>query len=170
MERVILVRDPWTTLKMVGLEEACKVVFIVANAETEPDIRWDQRERAPRVTQVLKSASSVWIKRYNFETMELLRQNLQKWAYEIHVRRGGVPSHTEGTAETTSELWPCKDIGFYLVEVNFEALADESERASVKGLPTSFNLPPETVDQLRHAARQILTQSAEFQRLLRDLR
>jgi hypothetical protein len=36
-------------------------------------------------------------------------------------------------------------------------------------LPTSFVLSDEAVDRLRDAARRILVQSDEFQRLLRDL-
>jgi hypothetical protein len=39
-----------------------------------------------------------------------------------------------------------------------------------KRLPTAFMLPPEEVDKSRDAARRILAESKEFQRLLLDLR
>jgi NTE family protein len=55
------------------------------------------------------------------------------------------------------------------VEVKFDALDDEAERHYFKQLPTSFALKPEEVDKLRNAARQILTNSKEFQRLIQDL-
>ena len=169
MDRIIFVRDPWSTLQMAGLEETRRVVFIVVNAETEPDIWLDQREKAPRISQVLKSTYRVSVKRYNFETVELLRENLEKWAEEIRARRCGARGATS-EAEATSELVPWNDIEFYLVEVNFDALPDESERSYLKELPASFKLRPETVDQLRDAAHRILVRSPEFQRLLRDLR
>jgi NTE family protein len=54
--------------------------------------------------------------------------------------------------------------------VRFDALDDEAERSYFKRLPTSFALKPEEVDRLRDAARRILTESRELQRLLQDLR
>jgi NTE family protein len=51
----------------------------------------------------------------------------------------------------------------------FDALKDETERDYLNGQPTSFVLPDEAVDRLRSAARRILGESEEFQRLLRDL-
>jgi NTE family protein len=63
----------------------------------------------------------------------------------------------------------CGDIDFYLVEVKFDALLDEAERRYFKALPTSFKLSPEQVDKLREAARRVLVQSEEYQRVLSDL-
>ncbi len=100
--------------------------------------------------------------RYNFETIELLKENMQKWTKEINERRC-----KEQAAESGTE--PCKEISFYIIEVTFDALKDESERIYLKGLPTSLKLPSEAVDRLRKAAKEILTSSEEFQRLLRDL-
>jgi len=54
--------------------------------------------------------------------------------------------------------------------VKFDATKDEHERWFFKTLPTSFSLLPEGVDRLRAAARRILAESGEFQRLLNDLR
>ena len=53
--------------------------------------------------------------------------------------------------------------------MRFDALDDEAERHYFKKLPTSFVLKPEEVDKLRDAARRILTNSKEFQRLVHDL-
>jgi len=38
-----------------------------------------------------------------------------------------------------------------------------------KPYPTSFRLKPEEVDKLRAVSRRLLSQSEDFQRLLRDL-
>jgi NTE family protein len=54
--------------------------------------------------------------------------------------------------------------------VKFDALDDAAERSYLKRLPTSFVLKPDEVDKLRDAARRILRDSREFQRLLRDLK
>jgi NTE family protein len=61
-------------------------------------------------------------------------------------------------------------VQFYIVEVKFDALKDETERMHFKRLPTAFKLASEEVDKLRDVARRILAESEEFKRLLGDLR
>jgi len=58
----------------------------------------------------------------------------------------------------------------YVVEVKFDALKDETERMHFKRLPTALKLSPEEVDKSRDAAHRILSESAEFRRLLLDLK
>lgn len=162
LERVTLMGDPWTTLKVGKMENVHKIVFVVVNAETEINDKWDRWEKVPPFGAMLESYSSIAIERYNMETVALLSESFPRWADEI--RRGRCGSGTVST-----EPGSCGDIEFYLVQVRFDALDDEAERTYLKRLPTSFVLKPEEVDRLRDAARRILTSSREFQRLFRDL-
>ena len=162
LERVTLMGDVWTTLKYAKREKVHKVVFVVVNAETEVNDRWDRYEKVPPLAAMIDSYSSIAIERYNRETVALLSESFPRWVDEI--RRGRCSS-----GQISTEPGSCGDIEFYLVQVRFEALDDENQRSFLKQLPTSFVLKPEEVDKLREAARQILTQSKEFQRLLRDL-
>ena len=57
----------------------------------------------------------------------------------------------------------------HVVDVSFAEVDDASERDYLNSLPTSFVLPPEAVDRLRAAARQIIMASPEFRRLLTDI-
>lgn len=170
IDKVILVGNIGRALHEVGRENTRKIVFIIVNAETEPDILWDKFERPPALTQMLISATTATVNRYNFETVELLRGYLRKWAVDIRRQRCGDQDRKNNDVETISGPGSCEDITFYLVEVNFDALKDGEERARLKGLSSSLGLPSETVDRLREAAHKILSESAEFQRLLLDLR
>ncbi len=162
LERVTLMGDPWKTLKLAGMENVHKIVFVVVNAETETDDKWDRWEKVPPFAAMLESYSSIAIERYNMETVSLLSESFARWADEIRKERcGSSPISTEPGA--------CGDIEFYLVQVRFDALNDEAERSYFKRLPTSFVLKPEEVDKLRDAARRILAESREFQRLVRAL-
>jgi NTE family protein len=133
------------------------------NAETQPDTLWDRVEGIPPFGAMFSSYSSISIERYNEETIALLKESVKSWADEIKAERckGGTISTAPGS---------CGDIQFYVVEVKFDALKDETERLYYKRLPTSFKLPPEKVDELRDVAHRILDESEEFQRLLRDLK
>jgi len=162
LERVTLMGDPWSTLKANGMENVHKIVFMVVNAETEIDDKWDRWEKVPPFVAMLDSYSSIAIERYNRETVALLSESFGRWADEI--RRGRCAS-----SPISTEPGACGDIEFYLIEVRFDALEDDAERSALKRLPTSFALKPEQVDHLKGAAHRIVKQSREFQRLLGDL-
>ena len=46
-EAVDAVGDVWTTMKLAGMEKVRKMAFIVVNAETKIDSRWDKMENIP---------------------------------------------------------------------------------------------------------------------------
>ena len=162
LDQVILAGSAWSALRTAGLERTRKIVFVVVNAESEAPTQWSQRKSAPKMGGVLNAATTVTVSRYNFETLELLRQSAAKWAQDIRTNRC---LQTSGTAASK-----CGDIKFYLVEINFDALKNEEERSFLKGTPTSFSLPADVVDRLRDAGVQLLTESAIYRRLLRDMR
>jgi NTE family protein len=162
LERVTLMGDSWTTLKAAKMENVHKIVFVVVNAETAINDKWDRWEKIPPFGAMLDSYSSISIERYNMETVALLSESFSRWTDEI--RKGRC-----GSNPITTEPGSCGDIEFYLVQVKFDALDDEAERNQLKRYPTSFVLEPEQVDHLRDAAHRILRESKEFQRLLSDL-
>ena len=151
------------------MEQMRKVALIVVNATVAPDESADRREKSPGVLEVLEAAGRVPISRYSFETVELFKESIEKWQREIHDRRhsanpAGPPAPGHGTDPP-----PTDELEFYPIEVNFDALPEETERKFFKSLPTSFKLPAETVDRLRAAGSRILRQSENYQKLLRDL-
>jgi NTE family protein len=162
LERITAQGNVYDTLKAGGLEKLHKVIFIVVNAETEIDDRWDRSGSIPPFGAMVDSYSSIAISRYNVETIALLRESFPRWTEEI--RNGRCPAGKIDTAPGA-----CGDITFYLVEAKFDALPDPAERTYFKRLPTSFSLPPEDVDKLRQAARRILINSRDFKRLTKDL-
>ncbi len=163
LDRVLALGDFSKTLKYFGLENVRKVIFIVVNSEKELNDRWYLLEKSPPFKVKLKSYSVISIARYNYDTVMLLRDSFGRWTREIQQNRcGNGPISTDPGA--------CGDIQFYLIEVKFDALNDEAERAYLNELPTSFKLPSVAVDRLRDAAHRILVDSEEYQRFLGSLR
>ena len=58
----------------------------------------------------------------------------------------------------------------YTVQLHLSQLADDAERQFFNSIPTQLQLPPETVDRLRHMATRELSQNKEFRRLVADLK
>jgi NTE family protein len=101
------------------------------------------------VSSVFPIIANVQIDRYSVETLELLRSNFQLWQ------------------ERAKEAGALLD--FHIIEVGFAAARDDAERDYLNHVPTALTLPAEDVDHLREAARRILRQSPEFQKLLLEL-
>jgi len=163
LDRVVGRGSVWETIKETPIKNVHKVVFIVVNAETQPDTKWDRSEAIPPLGAMMSAYSSIGIERYNQETIAFLKESVKLWADEIKAQRckGGTLSTAPGS---------CGDIQFYVVEVKFDALRDETERMHFKRLPTAFKLRPEQVDELRNVAHRLLVNSEEYQSLLRDLK
>ena len=124
-----------------------KVVLILVSAETRPDVSLDRVETVPTIFQVIRNVKDIPINRYSFETTELFKAQIEN---DIHRQDG-------------------QDTELYLIEVTLEAISNENEREHYMGIPTSFVLPAETVDDLRHLAHRLLTDSPDFGRLLHDI-
>ena len=60
-------------------------------------------------------------------------------------------------------------VELYAVQVAFEYLQDPAERAWFRNLPTSFQLPRDSVDKLRAVARRLLAEDPEFRKLMKAL-
>ena len=141
LDRVIARGSVWELIKGTPRENINKVALIVVNAETQPDTKWDRSEGIPGIGAMMSAYSSIGIERYNEETIALLKESVKTWADEIRTQR------CKGEAVSTAP-GSCGDIQFYVVEVKFDALKDETERMYFKRLPTAFKLAPETSGQI----------------------
>jgi NTE family protein len=165
IDRITQLGDMWNTLKFAGLEKTRKIVFIVVNAQIEPDFTLDQKKNPPAGGAMMRAMTGTPMSRYNFETVELLKESVKSWTDEIRSKRCNDDNYVENAGAESS----CSDIEFYVVEVNFDALRDKADRDYFNKIPTSYTLPPETVGNLREVAGRLLNESPEYQRLLGDL-
>jgi NTE family protein len=151
------------------MDQMRKVVLIVVNASVAASDGADRRETSPGVRKVVEAAGRVPINRYSFETVELFKESVEKWQREINERRRSANALRMADVDASAGRAPAEDLQFYSIEVNFDALPDEADRRFFRTLPTSFKLPPGTVDRLRAVAATLLRQSENYQKLLRDL-
>lgn len=122
-----------------------KLVVIAVNAATSPKTGRDRSASVPGLADTVAAAATVPLDNYSFETLELLRTTVKEFGADARV-----------------ELYP--------VEVAFEYIVSDAERAFFKGLPTNFELPRETIDRLRAVGRRLLAEDPEFRKLLKALK
>ena len=97
----------------------------------------------------MSSVSGAQIRRYNFETIQLMRRSVHSAAAALS--RPGHP------------------VSAHVVEVDFALFEEEGERNYFRLLPTNFSMPDDQIDRLRGAGRQLLRESPIFQDFLRTL-
>jgi NTE family protein len=134
---------------LAGLEFPQHLAVVVVNAETDPNPKIDLSAASPSFAALMNSVSGSQIRRYNFETILLMRDALRQWASELS--RAGRP------------------VTAHLIEVSFDAIDDPQQRRYFKLMPTSFSLQDKEVDDLRAAGRRLLRESPDFGELRHDL-
>jgi NTE family protein len=136
--------------QIVGAEMPDHLVVIAVNAETDPNPKIDLSSASPSFASLMSSVSGSQIRRYNFETLLLVRDMVRGWGRDLSTADHPVTSH--------------------MVYVGFDEVEDEEERQYLKWLPTSFVLKDREVDRLRQAGRRLLRDSPRFQQLLQVLK
>ena len=161
--------NAWSVLSRIDLEYVKKLVVVVVNAATDPEVARDQTPEVPGLVETVTTVATIPLDNYSFETLELLRATVDDFNEEMRLING-----CKALAQATQP--PCAldipapaQVEFYPIEVAFEYIDDASERAWFRNLPTTFELPRETVDRLRAVGRRILDEDAQYGRLLQDL-
>jgi NTE family protein len=140
-----------------------KLVMIVVNAAFRKDRGWDRYRQPPNIAQVTLALGTVPMNRYSFETLELLKGNAKQWETEWNEGNHASKMNAPGSQSALPR------VQLYVIEVSFDDLQDDAEKAYFEKLPTAFNLPPGAVARLRAVAGKLLNQSETYRALLHDL-
>jgi predicted acylesterase/phospholipase RssA len=135
-----------TAKSAVWAEGIEKVVVITVNAKPGTETKWDRKKKVPGMALTVNAAATTPMNSLSQLQVSYIRLFIEKM---------------KGEQES--------DIDCHFMEVAFDWIQDEEERAYLKGIPTSFSLPSKTVDRLREAAAGILDSHPEYQQLLQEL-
>jgi NTE family protein len=149
-----------------GLGNIHRIAVVVVNAASSPSNNWDKSAVPPDAFEQLLQASSVPIDRYSYDTVELMKSLVSRWAMarELDVARAELAGQPREAAEAANP-----PVAMYVIDVSFSALTDPVQRGYFENLPTSFVLTSEQVDRLRAVAGEIMRGSAQYQALLKAL-
>jgi NTE family protein len=126
------------------------MIYIVVNAQVGGKHDWTKNASLPSLKSVLNSVSGTGIYRYNFETIELLRESVAQWSHQAATQDIPMDSH--------------------VAEVAFDSLEDPKERAYFNDVGTNFNLDDKTVDRLIEVGGRLLRESPDFKAFLAKMK
>ncbi|HSP17726.1 MAG TPA: patatin-like phospholipase family protein [Thermoanaerobaculia bacterium] len=151
--RALSSNDPgFSVLRLMNRGRVKRVVVIDVDAEKGSGVTLDRNESQPTVVQVLNAVSNTPMANYSFDTLELLRESISAWNKDQAVSPDGL-----------------RQIAFYRVHIAFASLPP-AERKFFDDLPTSFALKSEQIDALLAVGPRLLRESADYQKLLTDLK
>jgi NTE family protein len=148
LDNVMLAGDLRERFEHLGVAAPRYIVVIAVNAEVHPEPEFTKSPVSPSLLPTLDAVSGIQIYSYNFETLELMHDSLDNWTKQL-------PPDAQG-----------RRVESYLVELAFDSIADSEEREFFHNIPTSFNLPDETVDRLIEMGRRLLRESPDYQHFL----
>ena len=166
---------PWSLLDMMNNEIVTRVVIIVVDAKTKAPTDWDQRASAPGLVDTLMTAVNTPMDSYSTDTVTFVSDVIEKLQqdYDTDVtNQKKLADLAAKHGDTPPEHFPLANVAFNLVYLGFDNLdaPDQREmRDRLNGLPTSFSLDEEQVDLLLETGPLLLKDSAEFQKLVKDL-
>ena len=161
---------PWSVLRLVNLERVNKLVVIVVNAATDPANDRDKTSKVPGLLDTVTAAATVPLANYSFDTLELLRRTVNEFNESERLISGCKDLAAAKGAQCALDIAAPRQIEFFPIEVAFEYVEDSAERSWFKNLPTTLELPRDTVDKLRALGRRILGEDPNFRKLMQTLR
>jgi NTE family protein len=155
-------------LKMINKRQIKKLVVITVNAKPGADLGNDKHKRSPGLLGVLGTVTSAPMDNYSFDTVESLNGQIDQLKKDHQV---GVEVKKLLARLCPDAEWDVQtpDLDFYNIELSFERVKDPAIRERLKALPTNYHLKDKDVDLLEQAAKDLLQESDEFNRLVKAL-
>ena len=160
---------PWSVLKMMNKRQVEKLVVLVVNAATDPANVRDRSASVPGLIDTLTTAATVPLDNYSFDTVELLQKTVDEFDSGASLVEGCNRLSARKGDQCALELPAPHKVDLYPIQVAFGYLASHEERDWFENLPTSFELPRETIDKLRAVGRRLLSEDPQFQNLIKAL-
>ena len=161
--------NSWSVLRLINLKKISKLVVIVVNAATNPATARDNTPDVPGIFDNVMAAATVPLDNYSFDTLEILRSAVNAFNEEQRLIAGCKALAIGKGAQCALDIPAPPQIDFFPVEVAFEYIEASAERNWFKNLPTSLELPRDTVDKLRAIGRQLLNEDPEYKKLMKAL-
>lgn len=150
IDALLLSASPWSLVSRLPEAGASgiikRVVIILVNAKTAPDLRPDERARSQSLFRIVPGVAFSTMANYSFETVTYLREIVNAKA---------------ALGYTTKDI--------YVIEVGMEGIAKDADYDFFSKLPTTLYLPPTDIRRIMAIGRSTLRDDKEFQRLNRDL-
>ncbi|MBH5329763.1 patatin-like phospholipase family protein [Eikenella sp. S3360] len=139
-----------TLQRQMANQNVRKIIIISVNAQNQLDSDIDRSAKVPGLAAVLGAIINVPIDQNSQESLRRIRAVTDQWNSSAGNRKG-------------------HPISLHFVSLSLRDLPDSALRKNVLNISTSFYLPREDVNNLKEAARVLMRQSPDYERMLAAL-
>ena len=144
-------------LERSGLRGIRKLVIVSVSAEQGFSSTLDRSDKVPTMAEVVDALSSALLTRRSAEVREMLASGAARW-----------PGQLRAAGRAGSRLLD-PSVELHVIEVDLRDHPEPALRQELLSIPTALSLPDVDVDKLIAAGGRLLRESAEFERLRREL-
>lgn len=144
-----------------------RFLFLVVDAGKGPQGDWARTLEGPEGSELLGAVVDVLVDANAQTSYAAFEATMHNWRDSIVRWRCALKPEEAARLRRTGP-WNCRDLKFTIARVSFDQL--EAVRARrLNGVPTSFTLPADTVDELTQAGGDALAGHPAFQAFVRDM-
>jgi NTE family protein len=114
----------------------------------------------------VSAAATVPLGNYSADTLEILRRVKSTFDAQVTQVTDCKALAAAKGPQCTLDIQAPPQVDVFPIEVAFDYIDSAQERDWFKNLPTTLELPRETVDKLRAIGRRLLSEDSEFKRLM----
>lgn len=155
--------------KRINEGEIEKFLIIVVNARTQDQDALSRSESPPGLFTIAYKTATVSLDNFSFETIEFMKE-LQTARKQAQTMLNTCQQKLDACPGQPPLPKLAKSIEPFVVEVNFEALADPAQRQYFLELPTTFKLPHKDISALIDVGQTLLDADPVYQAVLESLR
>lgn len=160
----------WSILSKVNQGKVAKLVIIVVDAKTKPEVKFDKSPDPPGLVDVLTKISTIPMENYSFDTVQTLGDTFERWEKDQRNYYGCQRVLEINNCENKRMPFPPPaPVELYSIYVGFDQIRDTDQRTYFQTMSTSFYLPKKQINDLRSIGPRLLDQSAAFNQLIGGL-
>src|SRR5262245_22469977 len=161
INNVLIYADDPDFVRHIGFDKLRRIVLIMADGEAASDSSWPQQRTVSSLGQIFSAVSGSQIDRYNFETVLLAEQQLERLSETLKRIRCDEGTTIAGHA--------CNDVKAYFVRLSLREITDKKVRAELQQIPTGLTISEEAVDKLVEAGSSLVLGSEVLQQFRDEL-
>jgi NTE family protein len=144
-----------------------RLLFLVVDAGRGPQGGWSQTLDGPTGRELFGAVIDTVVDANTRTSYAAFDATMRNWRDELVRWRCGLKHEEVARLRGTAGRWNCRDLKFIIGRVSFEQL-DAARVKALNEVPTSFTLPPATIDEVVRAGGDALQANPEFQKFLKD--
>lgn len=161
-------QNPFSPLTEAQAVKVNRMLFLVANAGTQTDYKWNQRLRGPGGVQLGMAIANSSMGSATRVGYDVLRLTLDQYAEDLIEWRCDLSQSKVRALRGTLNGWDCEDVKLFVGQVAFDVL-DADERALLDEIPTRLRLETAQVDRVIAAGEAATRLNPEFNGFLRAI-